>query len=93
MIRGSASLREALRDLEFENVCTDLPWDSLLTVFCDHQAALTLCQDRKESQRVKHIDMIHQFARDNVASGDLLLFYSRSPDNVYDVLIKPWREL
>jgi len=57
-------------------------------VFCDNQAALTLCKDRKESQRVKHIDIIHHFARDHVASGELQLVYCRSEDNVSDVLTK-----
>jgi hypothetical protein len=84
--REALSLQKALS--EFESVCSDFAWDSPLTVFCDNQAALTLCQDRKESQRVKHIDIIHHFARDHVASGELQFLYCRSEDNVSDVLTK-----
>ena len=73
---------------EFESVCSDNAWDSPLTVFCDNQAALTLCQDRKENQRVKHIDIIRHFARDHVASVELQFLYCRSEDNVSDVLTK-----
>ena len=57
-------------------------------MFCDNQAAPTLCQDRKGSQRVKHIDIIHHFARDHVASGELQFLYCRSEDNVSDVWTK-----
>ena len=84
--REALSLQKAL--CEFESVCSDFTWNSPLTVFCDNQAALTLCQDRKESQRVKHIDIIHHFARDHVASGELQFLYCRSEDNASDVLTK-----
>ena len=72
----------------FESVCSDFAWDSALTVFCDNQAALTFSQDQKESQRVKHIDIIHHFARDDVASGKLQFLYCRSEEKVSDVLTK-----
>ena len=55
---------------------------------CDNKAALTLCNERKEGQRVKHIDIIHHFARDHVASGELRFVYCRSEDNVSDCLTK-----
>ena len=74
--REALALQIALS--EFESVCSDFTWDSPLIVFCCTQAALTLCQDRKESQRVKHIDIIHHFARDHVASGGLQFLYCRS---------------
>jgi hypothetical protein len=37
---------------------------------------------------VKHIDIIHHFARDHVASGELRFAYCRSADNVSDCLTK-----
>jgi hypothetical protein len=57
-------------------------------ISCDNKAALPLCQDRKEGQRVKHIDIIHNFARDHVASGELKFVYCKSEDNVSDCLTK-----
>jgi hypothetical protein len=42
-----------------------------VTVGCDNKAALSLIKDRTEGQPVKHIDIIHHFARDNVASSRL----------------------
>jgi hypothetical protein len=84
--REALSLQKALA--EFESVCSDFAWERPLTVFCDSQAALTLCQERKESQKVKHIDIIHHFARDHLASAELQFLYCRSEDNVSDVLTK-----
>ena len=51
-------------------------------MFCDNQAALTLCPDRKESESVEHIDILHHFARDHVASGELQFLYCRSKEDV-----------
>ena len=45
--REALALQKALS--KFESVCSDFAWDSPLTVFCDKQAALTLCQDWKGS--------------------------------------------
>jgi hypothetical protein len=55
-------------------------------VYCDNKAALSLCKDRR--RRVKHIDIIHHFARDHVASGKLMFLYCKSEDNVSDCLTK-----
>jgi hypothetical protein len=55
---------------------------------CDDKAALSLCKDLKEGQRMKHIDIIHHFARDHVASGELSFVYCRSEDNVSNCLAK-----
>jgi hypothetical protein len=54
----------------------------------DNKAALSLLKDRKEGQRVKLIDVIHQFARDHVASGELSFVYCTSVENVSDCLTK-----
>jgi hypothetical protein len=55
---------------------------------CDNKAALSLCKDRKEGHRVKHMDVIHHFARDHVASGELSFVYCKSEENVSDCLTK-----
>jgi hypothetical protein len=43
-------------------------------------------KDRREGQRVKHIDVIHHFARDHVASGELSFVHCKSEENVSDCL-------
>jgi hypothetical protein len=47
---------------------------------------------QEETKRVKHIDMMHHFARDHVASGELVFLSSKLGDNVSDCLTRamPW---
>jgi hypothetical protein len=67
----------------------DLAFVGLLVGWtCDNKAALSLCKDRKEGQRVKHIDVIHHFARDHVARGELSFVYWKSVEIVSDCLTK-----
>jgi hypothetical protein len=61
----------------------DVPVD----IECNNEAAIALCKDRKKGQRVRHIDIIHYFVRDHVASGALSV-YCKSEDNVSDCLNK-----
>ena len=84
--REGLALLKALDELSL--LTTDFPLAGPLTIFCDNKAALGLTKDRKEGQRVKHIDIIHHFARDRVASGELTFEYCRSEDNVSDCLTK-----
>lgn len=84
--REGLSLLKALDDVAL--LSADLPIGEPLRVFCDNQAALCLLRDRKEGQRVKHIDIIHHFARDRVASGELVFVYCRSEDNISDCFTK-----
>jgi hypothetical protein len=67
--REGLSLLKALGELA--SLSGDFPLVGPVLISCDNKAALSLCQDRKEGQRVKHIDIIHHFARDHVASGEL----------------------
>jgi hypothetical protein len=84
--REGLSLLKALDELAL--LSSDFPLKGPLTILCDNKAALSLCKDRKEGQRVKHIDIIHHFARDHVASGELQYLYCKSCDNVSDCLTK-----
>jgi hypothetical protein len=84
--REGVSLLKALDEMAL--LSDDFPIAGPLTIFCDNKAALSLCKDRKEGQRVKHIDIIHHFARDHVASGELQFLYCRSENNVSDCLTK-----
>jgi hypothetical protein len=84
--REGMSLRKALGEMAL------LSWDfflgGLVIIKCDNKAALSLCKDRKEGQQVKHVDVIHHFARDHVASGELSFVYCKSVENVSDCLTK-----
>jgi hypothetical protein len=81
---GGASLGKEFGEMAL--LSSDFPLGGPVVIRCDGQAALSLCKDRKEGQRVKHIDMIHHFARDHVASGELFFVYYKSEDNVSDCL-------
>lgn len=54
-------MRKLLRDVS--SLCGKLNVKGPVWVLCDNQAALTLCQDPKETQRIKHVGIIHYFAR------------------------------
>jgi hypothetical protein len=84
--REGLSVLKAFDELAL--LSSDFPIVGPLTVLCDNKAAISLCKDRKEGQRVKHIDIIHHFARDHVKSGELQFLYCRSADNVSDCLTK-----
>jgi hypothetical protein len=84
--REGLSLIKALGELTL--LSADFPLQGPVVIGWDNKAALSLCKDRKEGQRVKHIDIIHQFARDHVASGELSFVYCKSEDNVSDCLTK-----
>jgi hypothetical protein len=84
--QGRAVTIKALGELA--SLSGDFPLVGPVLISCDNKAALSLCQDRKEGQMVKHIDIIHHFARDHVASGELKFVYCKSEDNVSDCLTK-----
>jgi hypothetical protein len=84
--REGLSVLKALDELAL--LSSDFPIAGPLNIYCDNKAAISLCKDRKEGQRVKHIDIIHHFARDHVASGELQFLYCKSADNVSDCLTK-----
>jgi hypothetical protein len=84
--REGLSLGKAFGELAL--LSPDFPLGGPVVIRCDNKAALALCKDRKEGQRIKHIDVIHHFARDHVVSGELLFVYCKSEDNVSDCLTK-----
>jgi hypothetical protein len=85
--RETLSIRKLLHEVSV--LCGVMKLQGPIRVLCDNRAALTLCADKKETQRVKHIDIIHHFARDHVATGQLYFSYCKSEDNVSDCLTKP----
>jgi hypothetical protein len=84
--REGLSLIKALGEMGL--LSSDFPLKGLVKIECGNKAAISLCKDRKEGKRVKHVDVIHHFARDNVASGELCFVYCKYEDNVSDCLTK-----
>jgi hypothetical protein len=60
--------------------------DKFLLLRFSLQARLTLLT--RVTKRVKNIDIMHHFARDHVASGELMFLYCKSEDNGSDCLTK-----
>jgi hypothetical protein len=69
---------------------SDFPLGGPVVVRWNKKAALSLCKDHKEGQRMKHMDLIHHFARDQVAIGELSFVYCKPVDNVSDCLTRAW---
>jgi hypothetical protein len=86
VMREALPLRKLLRELAI--LCQALWPEEATTILCDNKAAVSLCCDRKEAKRAKHIDIVHHFAHDRVASGDVKFVYCRSDNNVSDCLTK-----
>jgi hypothetical protein len=70
--RGGMSLRKGLGEMVL--LSADFWLSGPVTIQCDSKAALSLCKDRKEGQRVKHIDVIHHFAHHRWQAGSCPLF-------------------
>jgi hypothetical protein len=80
------SLVKALHELE--PLSTTVPLKDPIVICCDDRAALSLCRDHKEGQRMKHVDVIHHFSRDHVESGALKFVYCNSCYNLGSILVK-----
>lgn len=89
--REALSLRKGLKELSV--LTPELHSEGPLQIMCDNQAAIALCKERKEGQRVKHIDVVHHFARDRVELGEIEFVYCKSEDNVSDCLTKALRRI
>jgi hypothetical protein len=55
---------------------------------CDNKVALRTCQDQKEGQISKHIDIVHHFAGDRVISRDPEFVYWKTKENISECLTK-----
>ena len=57
-------------------------------IYCDNQGAIRLLKHPIASQRSKHIDVIHHFARERVARKEVEFAYCRTEDMNADILTK-----
>lgn len=95
-IREGLWLRKLLPDVGcaadtgIELQCSDKGEDTPpLRVRCDNQGALALIKNRMSTNRSKHIDIQHHFARERVESGEVLFEFCSTKDNKADCLTKP----
>jgi hypothetical protein len=80
-VKEALWLRKLLSDFGFDCAQPTL-------IRCDNQAALKLLVNPIVSQRSKHIDVLHHFARERVARGEVRFEYCRTECMVADCLTK-----
>lgn len=79
-VKEALWLRKLLADLQ-------MPVGTV-QMHCDNQAALSLLKHPIASARSKHIDVLHHFARERVARGEVKFEYCQSSDMLADCLTK-----
>jgi hypothetical protein len=58
-------------------------------LLCDNESAVKIANNPVQHSRTKHIDIRHDFLRDHVAKGDIILEGVRSKDQLADIFTKP----
>jgi histone deacetylase 1/2 len=74
-------LRKLFGDLDLHIDCIDIR--------CDSQSAIHMLKNPVVSLRSKHIDIVHHFARERVARGEVKFSYIPTDAMVADILTKP----
>lgn len=83
---AASAVKEALW---FRTLFSDLGFHlSCVRMRCDNQAALSLLSNPIVSARSKHIDVLHHFARERVARGEVSFEYCSTEHMVADSLTK-----
>ena len=80
-VKEALWLRKIFADL-------DKPMQTL-NIYTDNQASLAMLKNPISTVRTKHIDVLHHFARERVALGDVNFTYIATTDNLADTMTKP----
>ncbi|XP_019163466.1 PREDICTED: uncharacterized protein LOC109159809 [Ipomoea nil] len=59
------------------------------TLWCDNLGATYLCANPVFHARTKHVEIDYHFVRDKVASGDFVINFVSTKDQLADILTKP----
>lgn len=65
------------------------PFESLTTLNCDNQSAITLAKDNKFHAHTKHIDIRYHFICEAVEDNKIELQYIPTNENIADLFTKP----
>jgi hypothetical protein len=85
-LSAGQAVKEALW---FRKLGADLGLDlGHVQIYCDNQGAIQLLKHPIASQRSKHIDVIHHFARERVARKEVNFVFYRTEDMKVDILTK-----
>nr|GFA76934.1 hypothetical protein [Tanacetum cinerariifolium] len=60
-----------------------------IPMMCDNKGVIDLSTNPVQHSRTKHIEIRHQFLRDNVQKGNISIEKVSSKDNIADILTKP----
>jgi hypothetical protein len=63
-----------------------------IPLLCDNESAIKIAYNPCEHSRTKHIDIWHQFLRDQAIKGDIVISHVGSNDQLADIFTKPLDE-
>jgi hypothetical protein len=85
-LSAAQAVKEALW---FRKLGRDLGLDlGTVEILCENQGAIRLLKHPIASQRSKHIDVIHHFARERVARKEVGFEYCKTGDMAADILTR-----
>ena len=88
IMAASESSKEAIYLKRFAQEL-DIADDSPLSLFEDNKGARDLAYNPEHHARTKHIDRRHFFVREMVESGEIVVPYVNSEENLADFFTKP----
>jgi hypothetical protein len=65
---------------------------SHVTLLCDNESVIKVAYNPCEHSRTKHIDIRHDFLRDHIIKGDIMISHVGTNDQLADIFTKPLDE-